>query len=59
MVSILFFAVLLQHGADPSIQNTDGRTACDLADPTAKDVLTGMLITRNGFGCPHFVRETL
>ena len=55
MVSIFFFVVLLQHGADPSIQNTDGRTACDLADPTAKDVLTGMLITRNCFQCPFFL----
>uniref|UniRef100_A0A8C7DZ59 Poly [ADP-ribose] polymerase n=1 Tax=Naja naja TaxID=35670 RepID=A0A8C7DZ59_NAJNA len=33
--------VLLQHGADPSIRNTDGRTALDLADPSAKGVLTG------------------
>ncbi|KAM6441697.1 poly [ADP-ribose] polymerase tankyrase-2 isoform 2-T2 [Liasis olivaceus] len=33
--------VLLQHGADPSIRNTDGRTALDLADPSAKAVLTG------------------
>ncbi len=33
--------VLLQHGADPNIKNTDGKTACDLADPGAKLVLTG------------------
>ncbi|XP_060097296.1 poly [ADP-ribose] polymerase tankyrase-2 isoform X2 [Heteronotia binoei] len=33
--------VLLQHGADPVIRNTDGRTALDLADPSAKAVLTG------------------
>ncbi|GFR86628.1 poly [ADP-ribose] polymerase [Elysia marginata] len=33
--------VLLQHGADPNIRNTDGKTALDLADPTAKAVLTG------------------
>ncbi|XP_043569081.1 poly [ADP-ribose] polymerase tankyrase-2-like [Chiloscyllium plagiosum] len=33
--------VLLQHGADPHIRNTDGRTALDLADPSAKAVLTG------------------
>lgn len=38
------FSVLLQHGADPSIRNTDGKTACDLADPGAKDVLTGILL---------------
>ncbi|XP_067908702.1 poly [ADP-ribose] polymerase tankyrase-2 isoform X4 [Heterodontus francisci] len=36
-----FAAVLLQSGADPLIRNTDGRTALDLADPTAKTVLTG------------------
>ncbi|XP_050815258.1 poly [ADP-ribose] polymerase tankyrase-2 isoform X5 [Gopherus flavomarginatus] len=33
--------VLLQHGAEPAIRNTDGRTALDLADPSAKAVLTG------------------
>ncbi|XP_077786583.1 poly [ADP-ribose] polymerase tankyrase-2 isoform X4 [Podarcis muralis] len=33
--------VLLQHGADPAIRNTDGRTALDLADPSAKAVLSG------------------
>ncbi|KAF3827760.1 hypothetical protein GH733_000995 [Mirounga leonina] len=33
--------VLLQHGAEPTIRNTDGRTALDLADPSAKAVLTG------------------
>ncbi|XP_030647094.1 tankyrase, TRF1-interacting ankyrin-related ADP-ribose polymerase b isoform X2 [Chanos chanos] len=33
--------VLLQHGADPNIRNTDGKSALDLADPTAKAVLTG------------------
>ena len=32
---------LLQHGADPSIRNTDGKTARDLAETTAKSVLTG------------------
>uniref|UniRef100_A0A670HS46 Poly [ADP-ribose] polymerase n=1 Tax=Podarcis muralis TaxID=64176 RepID=A0A670HS46_PODMU len=36
-----FAAVLLQHGADPAIRNTDGRTALDLADPSAKAVLSG------------------
>ncbi|XP_007894914.1 poly [ADP-ribose] polymerase tankyrase-2 isoform X4 [Callorhinchus milii] len=36
-----FSAVLLQHGADPQIRNTDGRTAFDLADLSAKAVLTG------------------
>ncbi|KAJ8397112.1 hypothetical protein AAFF_G00009660 [Aldrovandia affinis] len=33
--------VLLQHGADPTIRNTDGKSALDLADPSAKAVLTG------------------
>lgn len=33
--------VLLQHGADPSVRNTDGKTALDLADPSARAVLTG------------------
>ncbi|XP_041117075.1 poly [ADP-ribose] polymerase tankyrase-2-like isoform X1 [Polyodon spathula] len=33
--------VLLQHGADPTIRNTDGKTSFDLADPSAKSVLTG------------------
>ena len=36
-------SVLLQHGADPNIRNTDGKTALDLADPTAKPVLTGKI----------------
>uniref|UniRef100_A0A6Q2XWC7 Poly [ADP-ribose] polymerase n=1 Tax=Esox lucius TaxID=8010 RepID=A0A6Q2XWC7_ESOLU len=33
--------VLLQHGADPNIRNTDGKSALDLADPSAKAVLIG------------------
>ncbi|XP_034781886.1 poly [ADP-ribose] polymerase tankyrase-2-like isoform X2 [Acipenser ruthenus] len=33
--------VLLQHGADPTIRNTDGKTSFDLAEPSAKSVLTG------------------
>lgn len=36
-----FLQVLLQHGADPNIRNTDGKSALDLADPSAKAVLTG------------------
>ncbi|XP_060795532.1 poly [ADP-ribose] polymerase tankyrase-2-like isoform X3 [Neoarius graeffei] len=36
-----FAAVLLQHGAEPSIRNTDGRTALDLAEASTKAVLTG------------------
>lgn len=37
----LCHSVLLQHGADPNIRNTDGKSALDLADPSAKAVLTG------------------
>ncbi|XP_051272906.1 poly [ADP-ribose] polymerase tankyrase-2-like isoform X3 [Dicentrarchus labrax] len=33
--------VLLQHGAESTIRNIDGRTALDLAEPSAKAVLTG------------------
>lgn len=33
--------VLLQHGAEPTIRNTDGRTALDLAEASTKAVLTG------------------
>ena len=40
-ISIFVLPVLLQHGADPNIRNTDGKTALDLADPTAKAVLAG------------------
>ncbi|CAG2101522.1 unnamed protein product [Medioppia subpectinata] len=32
---------LLQNSADPNILNADGKSAIDLADPTAKTVLTG------------------
>jgi len=37
------YVVLLQRGADPSIRNTDGKTALDLADPMSKSVLTGIV----------------
>ncbi|XP_029212832.2 poly [ADP-ribose] polymerase tankyrase-1-like [Acropora muricata] len=33
--------VLLQHGADPNIRNTDGKTALDVAETSARLVLTG------------------
>ena len=33
--------VLLQHGADPGIRNTDGKSPSDLADPLTKTVLSG------------------
>ena len=32
---------LLQHGGDSAIRNTDGKTAQDLAEATAKLVLSG------------------
>ena len=32
---------LLQHRADASIRNTDGKTALDLAEPLAAQVLSG------------------
>lgn len=35
---------LLQHGADSTIRNTDGKTAHDLAEPVAKSVLSGFFI---------------
>ena len=38
---LYIITVLLQHGADPQIRNTDGKTPLDLSDPTAKPVLTG------------------
>ena len=38
--------VLLQHGADPNIRNTDGKSALDLAEPSAKAVLTGQFPAR-------------
>ena len=44
IVLSLFFPVLLQHGADPNIRNTDGKSALDLSDPSAKSVLTGRFI---------------
>lgn len=37
--------MLLQHGADPNIRNTDGKSALDLADPSAKAVLTGQSLS--------------
>lgn len=46
---LLFLTVLLQHGADPNIRNTDGKSALDLADPSAKTVLTGKTHTHTCF----------
>lgn len=44
-VCVCAHAVLLQHGAEPTVRNTDGRSALDLADPSAKAVLTGEELT--------------
>lgn len=41
VIQRLFFLVLLQHNADPLVKNTDGKTPLDLADASAKNVLTG------------------
>lgn len=35
------FLVLLQHGGDSSIRNSENKTPLDIADPCVKDVLTG------------------
>ena len=43
----IIYAVLLQHGADPNIRNTDGKTPLDLADPSAKSVLIGKMLIFN------------
>lgn len=49
-----FLLVLLQHGADPNIRNTDGKSALDLADPSAKAVLTGQSL----HSASHFTENT-
>jgi len=46
MCCFVNYLVLLQRGADPSIRNTDGKTALDLADPLSKLVLTGTTVFR-------------
>lgn len=45
--------VLLQHGADPNIRNTDGKSALDLAEPSAKAVLTGQWDHTHVETCTH------
>ena len=37
-----FIKVLLQHGADPGIRNTDGKTPLDVAESSCKSVLNGL-----------------
>lgn len=50
----LSHSVLLQHGADPNIRNTDGKSALDLADPSAKAVLTGQSLSAAPLSHLHF-----
>lgn len=45
-----FQLVLLQHGADPNIRNTDGKTALDVAEASAKLVLTGRISPKTFLG---------
>ena len=40
-VCVCVSAALLQHRADASIRNTDGKTALDVAEPLAAQVLSG------------------
>ena len=42
VLNFFILLVLLQHGADPNIRNTDGKTALDVAEASAKLVLTGI-----------------
>jgi tankyrase len=34
-------SILIQHGADPSIRNSEGKTPLELAESSTKAVLTG------------------
>ena len=45
--SVQYHTALLQNGADPNSRNNDGKTAIDLADPLAKQVLTGRQVVLN------------
>ncbi len=48
ILSFTLCTALLQNGADPSIRNSDGKCPLDLAQPLAKQVLSG-----------HYKREEL
>lgn len=48
----------MQHGADPNIRNTEGKTPLDIADPVTRPVLTGKISNRKHhldlFSCPFY-----
>ena len=46
--------VLLQHGANPNIRNSDGKSVLDLADSSTRPVLTGKIIF-NIFKCNELI----
>ena len=57
---------LLQHRADASIRNTDGKTALDLAEPMAALVLSGeykknelLQAARSALQCSTALAETV
>ena len=41
LIHVCIYIVLLQHGGDITVRNTDGKTPLDLAEGDAKQVLTG------------------
>ena len=41
LINVCIYIVLLQHGGDITVRNTDGKTPLDLAEGDAKQVLTG------------------
>lgn len=48
----------MQHGADPNIRNTDGKTALDVAETSAKLVLTGRISPKLFSTSCHFYLES-